>query len=238
MNFRALFFATLLAGPALSALSQEKTLTGAQEAFARLDRTLNESYQKAKASLPEHLFEQVREEQRNWIEYRDQRAGTAARLDGGAEEGKEKANPEYWNALAYLTETRIEIINGWTRIDQFSKTWEGAWIDGCGGILLIAEDEAGNLQFTCSAVRGASYHNGHIAGTAKANQSTARFSTTMEGEEKETWLTFLQEDDGRLRIIGENTESFHGARAYFDGRYLRVRELTAEDREEIADPGF
>ncbi|MDF1861273.1 MAG: DUF1311 domain-containing protein [Verrucomicrobiales bacterium] len=238
MNFRTLFFATLLAGLSLSALSQEKTLTGAQEAFAKLDRALNESYQKARATLPEHLFEQVREEQRNWIEYRDQRAATAARLDGGADEGKEKANPEYWNALAYLTETRIKILRAWTRVDQFSKSWEGVWTDGYGGHLLIAEDEAGNLTFTCSAVRGASYHNGHIAGTAKAYQSTARFSTTAEGEEKETWLTFLQEDDGRLRIIGENTEHFHGARAYFDGRYLRVRELTAEDRKEIADPGF
>lgn len=79
MNLHTILFTAAVAGFSLSAFPQEKTLTGAQEAFAKLDRALNESYQKAKAILPEHLFEQVREEQRDWIAYRDQRAATAAR---------------------------------------------------------------------------------------------------------------------------------------------------------------
>ncbi|MDF1660084.1 MAG: hypothetical protein P1U58_20895 [Verrucomicrobiales bacterium] len=103
---------------------------------------------------------------------------------------------------------------------------------------MIDEREDGTLSFTCNAVRGASYHLGNIDGIATANEITARFSTRPEGEEKETWLTFVQENDGRLRLIGENTSYFHGARAYFDGQYLRVRELTREDREEMASPPF
>jgi uncharacterized protein YecT (DUF1311 family) len=235
---RLLFlFAIALTLPALpfAASAQEKTLPEAKAAFATADHALNQSYQTAKTKLPEALFEQVREEQRNWIDYRDFRADASARLEGGAEDGKEKASPEYWNAMTYLTETRVEILDAWTRIDQFSKTWEGVWIDGYGGILMIEQGEGPDLRFTCTAVRGASYHLGNIAGTAKANQSTARFATQAEGQDVETWLTFLQEDDGRLRIIGENTEYFHGARAYFDGQYLRVRELTAEDRKEIEE---
>jgi len=40
----------------------------------------------------------------------------------------------------------------------------------------------------------------------------------------------------KLEIIGENTSSFHGARAYFDGDYIRVAELTDEDRKAILSP--
>jgi len=243
MTFGRSLFAFSLVALSLSlgppeASSQEKTLSQAKEEFATQDRALNNSYQEAKANLSEYLFQQVQEEQRDWIDYRNGRAEAAALLEGRAENGEEKANPEYWNAMAYLTETRIEILQAWMKTDTFSKTWEGAWIDGYGGILLIAEADDETLLFTCTAVRGASYHLGNISGTAKANQSTARFSTKAEAEEKETWLTFIQEDDGRLKIIGENTQYFHGARAYFDGKYLRVRELTAEDRKEIANPEF
>ncbi len=228
---------SLSIGPAHAA-AQEKTLNQAKEEFAKQDRALNKSYEEAKAKLPEYLFAKVQEAQRDWIDYRDQRAKAAAILEGRAENENEKANSEYWVAMAYLTETRIEILQAWLKTNSYSKTWEGAWIDGYGGILLIAEKDDGSLSFTCTVVRGPSYHLGNIAGTAKANQSTARFSIKEEGEKQETWLTFLQQNDGRLRLIGENTQYYHGARAYFDGQYLRIRELTAEDRKEISDPEF
>lgn len=209
-------------------------MAAAQAEFARFDRTLNEVYARARADLSEWDFEKVREEQREWIEYRDQRAEAAARFDGGAEEGKERENVEYWNALGWLTETRIEILRGWIRADDFSKTWEGAWIDGYGGELLVAEGAKGDLLFTLEVVRGPTYHLGNIGGIAKANVRTARFSTKDEVVEEETWLTFLLQGR-RLEVIGENTMPFHGARAYFDGKYVRVRELTAEDRKRIEE---
>lgn len=215
--------------------SQELTLSQAKIKFVYFDHSLNTAYQEAKSNLPEYLFETIRREQRDWIAYRDRRAEAAARFDGGAKPGTEKTNPEYWNAMAYLTETRVEILKAWRKTDSFTKTWEGAWIDGYGGILRIAEGDDGSLTFTCSVVRGPSYHLGDIAGTAKTNETTARFTTQVEGEETETWLTFLPEGDGRLRVIGENTQYFHGARAYFDGKYLRVRELTKEDREAMKE---
>lgn len=211
--------------------SQEKSLSQARQEFAAADKALNTTYQKAKTELSEYRFEQIQQEQRDWIEYRDRRSEAAARFDGGAEEGTEEANPEYWNAMAYLTETRVEILEAWLKTDSFAKTWEGVWIDGYGGILRISEEDAGSLTFTCSVVRGPTYHLGEIGGVAQANRSTARFATKIDDEEPETWLTFLKEGDGRIQIIGENTQYFHGARAYFDGKYLRTRELTAEDRE-------
>ena len=213
--------------------AQDISFAEAKQAFADADATLNSVYEKAKETIPAYRFAKILQEQREWIAYRDNRAAAAARFDGRAIRGKESANPEYWNAMAYLTETRIEILNAWMKVDTFTKTWEGAWIDGYGGILRIVENPDGTFTFACSVVRGPTYHLGNIDGTAAANQTTARFSTRVDKDSAETWLTFLLEGDGRLRVIGENTQFFHGARAYFDGNYLRVRELTDEDRAEM-----
>ena len=217
-----------------SVLAQEISLQQAKEDFARFDRRLNEVYQQAKGTLPEWRFETVQKQQRQWIEYRDSRALSAAVFDGGAEQGKEKQNAEYWNALAYLTETRITILEAWMKIDSFSKSWEGAWIDGYGGLLLIAEPEEGVIEFAINVVRGPTHHSGGVGGTAEARNVLARFSILPDGGDEEMWLTFLNEE-GQVRVIGENTFYFHGARAYFDGNYLRVRDLTEEDRKLIKE---
>jgi hypothetical protein len=84
-------------------------------------------------------------------------------------------------------------------------------------------------------VRGPTYHIGSIGGSAKWNGSTAHFSIQALDEEGGTWLTFLKWGV-KLEIIGENTSSFHGARAYFDGEYIRVSELTDGDRKAILSP--
>jgi uncharacterized protein YecT (DUF1311 family) len=213
---------------------QEISLQQAKEDFARFDRRLNEVYQQARGALPEWRFETVQKQQRQWIEYRDSRALAAAVFDGGAEQGKEKQNAEYWNALAYLTETRVSILEAWMKIDSFPKAWEGAWIDGYGGLLLIAEPEEGVIEFSIDVVRGPTHHSGGVGGKAEAKNVVARFSILPDGADEEMWLTFLNED-GQVRVIGVNTSYFHGARAYFDGNYLRVRDLTDEDRKAIKE---
>ena len=119
------------------------------------------------------------------------------------------------------------------KVNTYAKTWEGVWIDGYGGILSIEEGQEASLRFTLRVVRGPTYHTGAIEGTAQCNVMSARFEIREEGVEGTTWITFLREGGG-LRLIGENTQYFHGARAYFDGTYLRVRELTTEDLKEIA----
>lgn len=237
MNWRILLAFSALTALTCPAAPRELPLKEAREEFARVDQTLNEVYRKAKEELPDHEFETVRDEQRAWIAYRDARAADAARFNSGVESGKEPSDPEYWKALSYLTETRIEILRGWMMRNDFERKWEGVWIDGYGGELSIAEDSNGEMRFTISVVRGPTYHTGAIAGRAVANEITARFSTRIDDDEAETWLTFLRED-GRIRVIGENTQFYHGARAYFDGRYLRIRELTAEDRKRIESPDF
>ena len=227
------FISLTLALFTLPAFAQDLSLAEAKQAFTDADATLNSVYNEVRETVPEYRYTKIQKEQRDWIAYRDHRAIAAAQFDGGAASGKETANPEYWNAMAYLTETRIEILNAWMKVDTFTKTWEGTWIDGYGGILRIAENTEGSFSFACSVVRGPTYHLGNIDGNATTNQTTARFSTRADEDTPETWLTFLLESDGRLRVIGEQTIYFHGARAYFDGTYLRIRELTDDDRSEM-----
>jgi uncharacterized protein YecT (DUF1311 family) len=227
-------FLTGLLGSQLIA-QENKSIDQLKADIAVADRKLNEVYQKAKASLSEWVFAELQEEQRTWIDYRDGRSEEVARFDGGAEEGKEKLSSAYWESVLAETEGRIDTINGWMKWDQFAHEWEGVWTDGNGGWLYILENETGKFTFLIDVVRGPTYHLGSLDGVAVWNGSSARFSLKEDGEELETWLTFIKRDV-KLEVIGENTSPFHGVRAYFEGKYLRLRELTDEDRKLILSP--
>jgi uncharacterized protein YecT (DUF1311 family) len=224
----ALLFATLLS-------AEDLTLEQAKAKFTNADKVLNQAYAKAKSTLPEHLFTDLQQDQRGWIDFRDYRSEQAASFDGGAAEGQEKATVEYWSSLAAITEERVRIIEGWTMHEAFAHEWEGVWSDGQGGLLAILQNAEGGFVFSLDVVRGPTYHIGHIGGVARWNGSTAHFSTPALDDEGEAWLTFLKRSV-KMEIIGENTSSFHGARAYFEGEYVRVAELTDEDRKAILAP--
>jgi len=100
-----------------------------------------------------------------------------------------------------------------------------------GGLAPIAD----SVTFLIDVVRGPTYHPGSPDGVAVWNGSSARFSLKEDGKESETWLTFIKRDV-RLEVIGENTSPFHEVRAYFKGKYSRLRELTDEDRKGIVSP--
>jgi uncharacterized protein YecT (DUF1311 family) len=226
----------LWCGLVLSAVGQEqRSIEVIKSGIAIADRELNQVYQKAKSILPEWVFAELQEDQRSWIGYRDGSAEETARFDGGAEEGKEKLSSWYWETILSQTKGRISTIEGWMNWDKFAHEWEGVWADGHGGLLSILQNEPGEFTFRIDVVRGPTYHLGGLDGVARWNGSTARFSVKDEIEEKETWLTFIKRGV-KLEVIGENTSPFHGARAYFDGKYVRIRELTDEDRREILSP--
>lgn len=228
--------ALLWCGLVLSAVGQEeRSIELIKSEFALADRELNQVYQKAKSILPEWVFAELQEDQRSWIGYRDGSAEETARFDGGAEEGKEKLSSWYWETILSQTKGRISTIEGWMNWDKFAHEWEGVWADGHGGLLSILQNVPGEFTFRIDVVRGPTYHLGGLDGVATWNGSTARFSVKDEIEEKETWLTFIKREV-KLEVIGENTSPFHGARAYFDGKYVRIRELTDEDRREILSP--
>jgi len=218
-----------------SSAQENKSIEQLKVDISVADRELNQVYQKAKSTLPEWGFAELQVDQRDWIVSRDEGAREGARFDGGAEEGKEKLSSAYWESILAETEGRISTIRGWMNWDKFAHEWEGVWTDGCGGWLSILENEPGRFTFLIDVVRGPTYHLGSLEGVAEWNGSSARFSMKEDGEEAETWLTFIKRDV-KLEVIGENTSPYHGVRAYFEGKYVRVRELTDEDRQAIPGP--
>lgn len=40
-------------------------------------------------------------------------------------------------------------------------------------------------------------------------------------------------DGGKLKIAGAKTQYYHGARAYFDGEYVKTGTLTAQQQAEV-----
>ncbi len=237
MNRRTSLFLLLFTLSTHLSRAEDVTLDQAKVAFAKADATLNATYQRAKTSMAEWAFAELQQDQREWIESRDLRAEMAAAYDGRAEEGKEKLAVEYWTTLDILTAERTRIVNGWINHDKFSHEWEGVWLDGNGGLLRIMQNEAGKFVFVLDVVRGPTYHVGNIGGAATWNGSTARFTTESLVDETETWLTFIKRQI-KLEVIGENTSGHHGARAYFDGDYVRVSELSETDRKEILSPAI
>ncbi|MCB1090359.1 MAG: hypothetical protein KDL87_02430, partial [Verrucomicrobiae bacterium] len=94
------------------------------------------------------------------------------------------------------------------------------------------------IRFKIHVVRGPTYHMGFISGPARRNGEAGFFTDKgdpeyhSEDDKDETWLFFEREaGTPRMKIRGIHTMPYHGARAYFDGVYTRLRDATAEDQE-------
>lgn len=204
-------------------------LSKAKATFAEKDKTLNAEFAALKKDLRPELFAKVQEDQRGWVEYRDYVS------DAQAHGEKPEASADRWQSLADMTDSRIEWLKAWRKLDR-KKDWSGSYSDGRGGLLEIVEKD-GRCWFVMSVVRGPTFHTGEISGQMRINGSTGWFETKAEGEDKPTWLTFLDGLDvgGFVRVAEENSGSFHGARAYFQGSYLWIGELKAEEKKNVLE---
>lgn len=137
--------------------------------------------------------------------------------------------------VTWLTEERVTYLSAWKGVGKADQ-WPGVYRDGYGGELRIVE-RGGKLHLTLHVVRGPTHHPGIIGGTGVVNGGMAWFSKEGEGALQATWLTLLnnRKRDGRIEVIGENTRPYHGARAYFDGHYLRVSLLSGKASEKVVE---
>lgn len=225
----------LLAVLILPLRAADVALPQAKTKFATADKELNKVYAEAKAALSTEEFTELQQSQRSWITYSAELAGQRASYDANADAPAEELEARTLEWRTELTESRTSLIRGLLKAGSFAHEWEGVWTDGEGGYLAILQNEKGKFAFALEVVRGPTYHLGFLNGTADWNGATARFTTRSEGEENETWITFLQRGR-KMEVIGENTSGFHGVRAYFDGNYVRVAELTEKDRIAILEP--
>ncbi len=208
-------------------------------AYENADAEMNAVWKTLKGKLDAAEFAELQEGQRQWLEYRDYMAEWNADA-----EAKEKGDAAVWASMGFLetatgvTEARAEYLKAFRGEAPDSEVWAGEWVDSYGGRLQV-EAKEGGLAFALSVVRGPTFHLGDISGRAEVNGSLARYTDKADDPEKvkadgETWLNFARE--GRfLVVVGVNTQYYHGARAYFDGKYVRVGEARPEDPEKVEE---
>lgn len=215
---------------------KKPTLAEAKAKFARADAALNAVWEKARSKLKGGDWEELKAEQRNWIEYRDRMATSPGVSGAPAEEAEARQSPEFFVSAAGLTEDRTAFLNG-LLAEAGEDTLTGQWMDSYGGYLEIVEKD-GRLHFHISVVRGHSAHLGELSGEADWNERIGWF--TDKGRDKDrtdvTNLAFIHRDGKKLEIVGANTSHYHGARAYFDGKYVRTGPLDAKTQAELLKP--
>ncbi len=231
---KAILFFTLLTVAACTVQAQGKPLTAkaARVLFDKADQALNEAWAAAKQKLPEADFNQLKEDQRAWVEYRDYLARSPMYSGADAQGDLPLEAPEYLEAAASLEEERTTWLKGLVH-EWKDETLTGLWTDSYGGSIEVVERE-GHLHFIIQCVRGPTSHVGGLSGIAVWNPNIGWFSDKDRDKEKtdETNLSFILRDK-RLEIVGANTGYYHGARAYFDGSYVKVKALDAKAQAKI-----
>ncbi len=214
----------------------ELTLEQAKEKFTEADRKLNAVWGELKKKLPEQEFVALKVEQRAWIEHRHQIAATSDYTGVPPEESAEKRTaPQYFSSAADLSDSRTE----WLRAliaepeEDESVGLTGWWTDSYGGYLRIAQ-EGNQLYFDLDVVRGPTSHSGRLLGIAQWNKPIGWFSDKGRDEDKEdeTNISFRLQGN-KLQVTGANTGHYHGARAYFDGNYVKSGPLHDEAKPEL-----
>src|SRR5688572_8894214 len=104
-----------------------RTLKQAQAAFDKADRELNATWAEAKKVLPESEFNELKEAQRGWLEYRDYLALSPMYSGAPNDEAKARKSPEYLDSAAFLMQDRTEWIKGFVRDDH--ENFTGVWSD-------------------------------------------------------------------------------------------------------------
>ncbi len=215
---------TLLSIPGLAEADDAARLDQAKRRFALADADLNKTYGTLRKRLRATEFTDLRDRQRKWLEYREYIAADQPRQNGF--EGADlKKSPDYWEAMADLTESRTEFLRA--AFDQaLPRGITGIYRDSYGGELKLEETPEG-VAFSIDVVRGPSSHTGGLAGLARRKHNAAAYKEEIEaGEDREPCeLTFTLVDGHIVKLEGKNTEHHHGARAYFVGTYFKVAKL-------------
>ncbi len=217
----------------VAAQAQDITPRQARAMYDKADRALNEAWSAAKATLGESEFNALKEDQKAWVEYRDYLARSPLYTGAEGQDELSLDSPDYLSAAASITDERTAWLRGLVREWGADETLTGVWADSYGGSIEIVEKD-GKLHFIVQCVRGPTSHTGGLAGSAVWNSTIGWFSDKgrEEGKEEETNIAFVL-DGRRLNLHGAGTSYYHGARAYFNGEYVKVSGLGSKKQAQV-----
>ena len=232
------FLLTCLATPILPAeeASEPKppTLPEAKAAYDKADKRLNAVWAKAKTELDAATMATLTTEQRDWLAYRDEQSLTSVDTDGKeVPEEKLKQTAEFLDSAAGMMDRRATWLESLLKDPGAKDSLTGVWSDSFGGELDIVQTGA-KFYFTVDVVRGPSFHTGNIGGLASWNDPLGWFSDKGKDPEKkeETNLAFIRRNL-KMEIVAANAGDYGGARAYFDGHYVRIAKLSEKQAAKV-----
>ncbi len=193
-----------------------------EKKYKEADYELNRVFRAIGEKLPEDHRKEMRESSRAWIQNKEYFCGFQAEL----ENKKDPKNSGYFACLLDFTKSRATYLRQAFGGQEVTPGREGRYDDGLGGRLQLEKKPDDRLEFTIEVVRGPTAHLGEISGDFTLEGAKGRFQTgnceNLAGEQSCCKLLF----DFRkyhLKITEDNCSEFHGARAYFDGEYRKVR---------------
>ena len=201
--------------------AESEKLQTAKRDFASADAELNKVFQALRKELRDDEFKEWRDRQREWLGHRDDMASREAYQNGF--EGKDlKQSADYLEAMAELTKERTKFLRA--SLDRtLPKGISGFYQDSYGGALSL-EERAEGVAFQIDVLRGPSLHTGDLSGIAALKGDTAVYKEQLDsGEDREPCEMTFSFSNGRIvKVDGKHTEHYHGARASFDGTYVKT----------------
>jgi uncharacterized protein YecT (DUF1311 family) len=200
------------------------TLATARKDFEAADAQLNKTYKTVCVGLTKPQVAALRDLQRDWVQYRDQKAQDLLQFNGDVsdDDDKPEAIPAYWKYMTSLTRDRIEFLKVYPGTNV-PKGITGTYKDFYDGDLTLKETKAG-IEFSCEVVRGRAENEGEISGVARLHGDKATYKEVLpaDADHKPAQLTFTFIDGHIAKLESQDADYGQGMGAYFDGTYYKT----------------
>ncbi len=212
-----------------------KQLSCLKARYREIDTALNRLYKHLKMTLPVDHAEEMKQDSRQWIgakeytchwQYQMRHPGTDGQPEATVDEMMNEN--EYLQCLIGFTVARVAYLDAAYGGTGVQPGLAGYYDDGNGGSLVISapwsgsEDKKDTLHFRIEVVRGPTAHLGEIEGDIIPKNGIALFEITEPDAGVNCKLNFRW-NPHHIEIKEENCSYYHGVRAFFDGKYRKVK---------------
>ena len=213
-----------------------------QKQFDTADQELNTTYRRLLKRLAPAIATEMREDSRNWIRMKEYNCGFRSEMLREADEDQRRI--EFLSCALGYTTARTEYLKRAFGQEGVAAKVAGMYDDGFDGSLewkAVKKDEKQSsgqeFEFRIEVVRGPTAHLGEINGRVFISENNRGVyeerpncsgikNAALTQQEPCCRLDFqLSENKGYRTIEVRETDCgyYHGARAYFDGRYRKIR---------------
>ncbi len=191
--------------------------------FNTADRELNRVYKKLRKKLTKEEAMDMRDDSRNWIDRKEYICGWAKEMYEDRQEGEF----QYLTCLIDMTVDRVKFLRTAFGKEGVTPGLSGNYSDGSGGDLTLnCSAIEKNQTFSCKAdisvVRGPTSHIGDISVAFLLKNNKGLYEETECDGEECCRLDFDYREQ-KMFVQEHNCQMYHGMRAYFDGKYRKVK---------------